>query len=110
MHVVKASELPFKGVSRQFVGEENGDVGISIYLVDAPKDAGPGLHTHPYDEVILVRRGAALYTVDGVEYEAEAGDIIVVKAGEVHGFRSIGDEPLVQVDIHLGSRFGQHDL
>ena len=28
------------------------------------------------------------------------------KAGEIHSFLSIGDVPLKQLDIHLGSRFG----
>lgn len=48
--------------------------------------------------------------VDGVEFEAGAGDILVIKAGEVHQVTSIGDEPLVQVDIHPSPRFIQENL
>jgi hypothetical protein len=30
--------------------------------------------------------------------------------GEIHGFRCIGDAPLVQVDVHLSPRFIQENL
>ena len=56
------------------------------------------------------REGRGLYTVDGRQFEAGAGDILVIKAGEVHGFTAVGDGPLVQVDIHLGPRFIQENL
>ena len=48
---------------------------------------------------------------NGVEaIEAGAGDILVMKAGEIHGFRCIGDIPLVQLDVHLSPRFIQENL
>jgi len=43
---------------------------------------GPGPHRHPYDEVQFVREGRGLWTVNGEEFEAGAGDILVIKAGE----------------------------
>lgn len=110
MHHINAADLPHEGVSRRFVGADNGDTGVSLYLVEAENGAGPGLHTHPYDEIFVVREGRALFTVDGVDYDASAGDIFVIKAGEVHGFRSVGDQPLVQVDIHVSPQFIQYDL
>jgi mannose-6-phosphate isomerase-like protein (cupin superfamily) len=33
-----------------------------------------------------------------------------VKAGEIHCFRAIGDEPLVQLDIHLSPTFIQTNV
>jgi mannose-6-phosphate isomerase-like protein (cupin superfamily) len=48
--------------------------------------------------------------VNGTEFEAGAGDILVIKAGEIHSFRCIGDGPLVQVDVHMSPRFIQEDL
>lgn len=41
---------------------------------------------------------------------AGPGDILVVKAGEIHSFQAIGDGPLVQLDVHLGPRFIQEDM
>ncbi len=39
-----------------------------------------------------------------------AGDIFVIKAGEIHSFKALGDSPLVQVDVHLSPRFIQENL
>ena len=54
--------------------------------------------------------GRGIWVVNGEEFEAGAGDILVVKAGEVHSFRCIGDAPLIQVDVHLSPRFIQENL
>ena len=110
MYRVRQYDLPFAGSSSSFVGADHGDVGISAYLLSALPGRGPGPHRHPYDEVQFVREGRGLWTVNGVEFEAGAGDILVVKAGEVHSFRCIGDIPLVQVDVHLSPRFIQENL
>ncbi|HYC31994.1 MAG TPA: cupin domain-containing protein [Gemmatimonadales bacterium] len=110
MHRVRQSELPFAGSSHQFVGADQGNVGISAFLLSALPGRGPGPHRHPYDEVQFIREGRGLYVVNGVEFEAAAGDILVIKAGEIHSFRCIGDAPLVQVDVHLSSRFIQENL
>jgi quercetin dioxygenase-like cupin family protein len=110
MYRVRQEDLPFQGSSHQFVGADNGGVGISAFLLSALPGNGPGPHRHPYDEVQFVREGRGLYVVEGQELEVEAGDILVIKAGEVHSFRCIGDGPLVQVDVHLSPRFIQENL
>lgn len=110
MYRVRQQDLPFQGSSHQFVGAMHGDVDICAYLLSALPGRGPGPHRHPYDEVQFVREGRGLYRVDGREFEAGAGDILVIKAGEVHEFVCIGDAPLVQVDIHLSPRFIQENL
>jgi quercetin dioxygenase-like cupin family protein len=89
---------------------DNGDVNVSVFLLNALPGRGPGPHRHPYDEVQFVRSGSGRYVVNGEEFEAGAGDILVIKAGEVHEFKCIGDEPLVQVDVHLSPRFIQENL
>jgi mannose-6-phosphate isomerase-like protein (cupin superfamily) len=48
--------------------------------------------------------------VNGEQFEAGAGDILVIKAGEIHSFHCIGDAPLVQLDVHLSPRFIQENL
>ena len=110
MYRVRTEELPHVGMSRQFVGAERGDVGVSAYIVNAPPGKGPPPRTHPYDKVAFIQSGRATWIVDGEQHEAGAGDILVVKAGEVHSFKSVGDEPLVQIDVHLGPRFIQHNV
>lgn len=110
MYRVRQEDLPFIGSSHNFVGADNGDVQISAFLLRALPGQGPGPHRHPYDEVQFVREGRGRYLVNEKEFEAGAGDILVIKAGEIHGFTCIGDAPLVQVDIHVSPRFIQENL
>jgi quercetin dioxygenase-like cupin family protein len=110
MYRVRQDDLPVKGSSHHFVGADNGDVNVSVFLLNALPGRGPGPHRHPYDEVQFVRSGTGRYVVNGEEFEAGAGDILVIKAGEIHEFKCIGDEALVQVDVHLSPRFIQENL
>ena len=111
MHRVRQQDLPFKGSSHQFVGADQGDVKISVFLLRVPSPAGD-----PVPIAIRMMRfsssekGGGRYVVNGEEFEAGAGDILVIKAGEIHSFQCIGDEPLVQVDVHLSPRFIQENL
>jgi quercetin dioxygenase-like cupin family protein len=110
MHHVRQEDLPLIGSSHNFVGADHGDTGVSVYLLSAQPGKGPGPHRHPYDEIQFVRSGRGLWNVNGQEFEGGAGDIFVIKAGEIHGFKVIGDEPLVQVDVHVSPRFIQENL
>ena len=51
-----------------------------------------------------------MWTVNGNTFEAGAGDIFVIKAGEIHSFKAVGDSPLIQVDVHISPRFIQENL
>jgi quercetin dioxygenase-like cupin family protein len=110
MHHIRKEDLPFVGSSHQFVGADQGDTNVSVFLFNGLPGKGPGPHRHPYDEIQFIQSGRGLYNVEGVEFEAGAGDIFVIKAGEIHGFKVIGDEPLVQLDVHLSPRFIQENL
>jgi len=110
MYRIRQEELPLRGSSHNFVGADNGDVGVSVFLFNGKPGSGPGPHRHPYDEIQFIREGRGIYNVNGEEFEAGAGDILVIKAGEVHSFRCIGDSPLVQLDVHLSPTFIQEDL
>lgn len=110
MQHIRQRDLPFAGSSHQFIGAEQGDTGISVFLFEGKPGSGPGPHRHPYDEVQFVREGHGVWTVDGKTFEGGAGDIFVIKAGEIHSFKATGDTPLVQIDVHLSRRFIQENL
>lgn len=110
MHRVRQEDLPFRGSSHRFVGADQGDTGISVFLFNGGPGSGPGPYRHPYDEVQFIQEGRGVYTVNGETFEAGAGDILVIKAGEVHSFRCVGDAPLIQLDMHLSPHFIQEDL
>jgi quercetin dioxygenase-like cupin family protein len=104
---IRREDLPFRGSSHHFVGADRGDVNMSVFLFNGMPGSGPRPHFHPYDEVQFIQEGRGLWVVNGEQFEAGAGDILVIKAGEVHGFTAIGDGPLVQIDVHLSPRFIQ---
>lgn len=110
MYRTTQAALPFIGSSHNFVGADNGDVNISVFLFNGGPGSGPGPHRHPYDEVQFIQQGRGRYVVNGEEFDATAGDVIVIKAGEVHSFKNVGDGPLVQFDVHLSPRFIQENL
>ena len=87
MYRVRQQDLPYVGSSHQFVGVDHGDVNVSVFLLGLPGE-GRGPHRHPYDEVQFVREGRGLWIVNGLEFEAGAGDILVIKAGEPDLMRS----------------------
>ena len=107
---IRREDLPFRGSSYNFVGADHGGVDVSVFLFRGERGAGPGPHRHPYDEIQFVQEGRGTWTVNGAEFEAGAGDILVIKAGEVHSFTAIGDVPLVQLDVHVSPRFIQENL
>jgi quercetin dioxygenase-like cupin family protein len=107
---VRQENLPFVGSSYEFVGADQGDTGVSVFLFFGKPGSGPGPHRHPYDEIQFIREGRGTWTVNGQTFEGGPGDIFVIKAGEIHSFKTIGDSPLIQLDIHLSPRFIQENL
>ena len=110
MYQVRQETLPFLGSSHEFVGAEQGDTNVSVFLFDGKPGSGPGPHRHPYDEIQFIREGRGVWTVNGKTFEGSAGDIFVIKAGEIHSFKALGDSRLVQLDVHLSPRFIQENL
>ena len=107
MHAVRKEDLPLIGISYNFVGAEQGDVAISMFLVEAPPGRGAPLHIHEYDEIVLLQEGRSRFVIGDVIREAGPGDILVVKARTPHGFINAGSGVLKQLDIHMSPRFQQ---
>lgn len=110
MHAIRKEDLPFVGSSFQFAGADQGNVGVSFFLVEAKPGRGAPLHRHKYDEVLMMLEGRGRVVVGEEMRETSVGDIVVVKAGTPHGFINIGDGVLQQVDIHVSPRFEQENL
>ena len=109
MSFLNLEQLPFAGMSHEFVGETQG-TPFSAYIVTARPGQGPPLHTHPYVEVAFVIEGSATITIGEETREVKAGDIAVIPAGTAHRFVNSGDTALRQIDIHASSNFTQTDL
>lgn len=63
MYAVNQSQLPFVGMSHEFVGKDHGVVVLSFFLVIGKPDQGARLHKHDYDEIVYVIEGQSQWTV-----------------------------------------------
>ena len=106
MSFISLDELPFVGMSHEFVGERQG-APFSAYVVKAKPGQGPSLHKHPYVEVAFTIEGSATITVGDETREVKAGAIVVIPANTPHRFVNSGKTTLRQIDIHASPRFIQ---
>jgi quercetin dioxygenase-like cupin family protein len=106
MSFLNLEQLPFVGMSHEFVGEKRG-APFSAYIVTAKPGQGPPLHTHPYIEVAFTIEGTAKITVGDQTREVKAGGIVVIPANTPHRFVNSGEAPLRQIDIHASPKFIQ---
>ena len=106
--VISESERPvvdFPGGAtyRTLIGDDN---GVEIPIRTGIQTSQPGyatrVHSHPYVEVLTVLEGRGEAWLDGEEgtIEMAPGVTISIPAGRVHGFRVVGDQPLVTYGIH----------
>ncbi len=109
-HIIDRDELPHGGTARRFEGYLYGGANVSFFLTDAPPGTGPGLHTHPYEEVFVTLEGEATFTVGDDTIEVSAGQIVVAPAGVPHKFVNSGSGQLRQVDIHPSGRIQQVNI
>jgi quercetin dioxygenase-like cupin family protein len=109
MSFLNLEQLPFVGMSHEFVGETQG-APFSAYIVNAKPGQGPPLHTHPYVEVAFTLEGTATITVGDDTRELKSGDIVVIPTNTPHRFVNSGQTILRQIDIHASPRFIQTNL
>ena len=105
MRVLPISGLEKSNFSLELQGKDCGEPGVSLILVDAAPGRGPSLHTHDYAEIMIVQEGTATFTDGTTETVVGAGNVVIVAAGEPHGFTNTGDGPLRQIDIHVADAF-----
>ncbi len=109
-HILRAADRP-PSASRT-IRFEGGAFGtpISFFAVDNEPGQGPGLHTHPYAETWVVRRGRAEVVIGAEMFEVGPGDIAVAPAGVPHKFTNLGPDRLDIVCIHAAGEIVQVNL
>lgn len=96
-------DFPGGATYRALIGDDNGE---DIPLRTGIQTSEPGYatreHSHPYVEVLTVLSGRGEAWLDGETgtVAMEPGVTISIPAERVHGFRVLGDEPLVTYGIH----------
>ena len=104
IRVVNQEDLPWSVIARELVGADHGS-GLCVIFVDAEPGRGPSLHTHPYEEVLIILEGQATLDDGDGKCDVRAGDVVLIPAGQPHGFVNSGDSRLRQIDIHVSPSF-----
>jgi quercetin dioxygenase-like cupin family protein len=104
MEILTFDELRNENGSVEFQGADRGGADASFFVLDFERGRGPSLHTHDYPEICVLLEGRATFHGSDGDQEVEAGHVVVVPAGEPHGFESSGDDRLRQVNIHVSTR------
>lgn len=83
---------------------ESEKLGTNLTILFDVQDkvgVGPTLHVHDYDEIFIILKGRALFTIGDQEVEAQAGDILMGPAQVPHKYHSLGPDRLETTNIHL---------
>ena len=97
---VSVDELRLSPTASLFEGGPRAGVGVTMFIVRTPPGGFVELHTHPYAETFVLLEGNGRWTAGDQVIEATAETIISVPARALHGFRNVGQEPLLVVSVH----------
>lgn len=97
--------VPFPGGAtyRTLIGDDNGsDIPIRVGIQTSQPGYATREHSHPYVEVltVLAGEGEAWLADEPGTTAMVPGVTISIPAGRVHGFRVLGEKPLVTYGIH----------
>jgi mannose-6-phosphate isomerase-like protein (cupin superfamily) len=98
--VLDLDDLEFSRTAWLFEGGPRAGVGVSMFIVRMPPGQAVELHVHPYPETFVLLEGHGRWTAGDDVAELRANQMIVVQAETPHGFRNVGDEPLLVVSAH----------
>ena len=91
------------GELRQLTGEDYGLV-TSVFHSQIVPGSGPRRHRHAYAEIFVLHDGQGRYDVDGTEFDAVAGDMVIVPPDAWHSFTNTGTSMLRHTAVHENPR------
>lgn len=83
-----------------FEGKKRAGIDISMFVVRTRPGGFVELHTHPYSETFLLLEGQGRWTAADSVVELHPDSMLVVPPETPHGFRNIGEVPLLLVTVH----------
>lgn len=100
MVTLDLADLAVSPTAALFEGHRRAGVDSSMFVTRTPPGRAVGLHVHPYAETFLLLAGRGRWTVGDEVVELEPEQMVVVPPDTPHGFRNIGDVPLLVVSVH----------
>lgn len=72
----------------------------NTYLCSIPLDfQSVNIHWHEEVEIIVIKKGEGVVSVDLTEYEVHKGDVVFVMSGQLHGVRQLGSSTMEYENI-----------
>jgi mannose-6-phosphate isomerase-like protein (cupin superfamily) len=100
-------DLKFSPTAALFEGKARAGIDISIFVVRTPPGRAVEMHVHPYSETFLLLEGHGRWTAGDAVTELRPEQILVVPAETPHGFRNVGETPLLVVSVHESGKLEQ---
>lgn len=66
---------------------EDPSLPLQIYLRD-PQPEFP-LHSHGFDELVIILKGTAMHVIDGQEFPVKSGDVFVIARNHAHQYQEM---------------------
>jgi mannose-6-phosphate isomerase-like protein (cupin superfamily) len=94
-----AAAGPNERFSQWLLDHTSGSKHCSINWIRTPAGGGSpaGMHTHVVDQIFYILAGTMSLEIEGNEYEAEPGTLVVFPAGVPHRNWNGGTEPTVHL-------------
>ena len=89
---------------RTIIGDDTGEnLPIRTGIQVSPPGYETRIHAHPYVETLTVLEGRGEVWLDGdiSTVALEPGVTVAIPANRKHGFRALGEKPLVTLGIHM---------
>jgi mannose-6-phosphate isomerase-like protein (cupin superfamily) len=94
------ADLKVSPTAALFEGKARAGIEISIFVVRTPPGRAVEMHVHPYSETFLMLEGNGRWTAGEEVVELQPEQLLVVPPDTPHGFRNVGDAPLLVVSVH----------
>jgi mannose-6-phosphate isomerase-like protein (cupin superfamily) len=104
------ADLKFSPTAALFEGKARAGIEISIFVVRTPPGSAVEMHVHPYSETFVLLEGDGRWTAGDTVTELRPDQMLVVGADTPHGFRNIGEVPLLVVSVHESGTLEQRFL
>jgi mannose-6-phosphate isomerase-like protein (cupin superfamily) len=88
--------------SQTLLDQDSGSSTCAINCIKTPAGGGSpaGVHTHAVDQAFYILSGTMGIEIEGTEYEAGPGTLVVFPAGVPHRNWNAGSEPTVHLAIN----------
>ena len=88
------------GVSfRVAISEEDGAEHLTMRFLEIDPEGFTPMHSHNYEDAMLVVRGQGIITDGKKECRLEKDDVVFVKSDQNHQIKNTGDSELIVVSI-----------